>query len=517
MSDDIILTIDNGTQSVRALAFSSSGLLLDKSQVKLDGYTSPESGWMEHDVDGFWTAICEACQVLWSQGNVTPEQVRGLVVTTQRATVINLDVDGKPLRPAIIWPDKRRAKPTDNLSFKWKTLFRLLRITETIGTYEQEAESNWIAQNQPQIWGKTNKFLLLSGYLNYRFTGEFVDAVANQVGFIPFDYKKQDWCSDSDWKWPALSIAPEMLPQLAQSGEIIGKVAVEAAADTGIPADIPVIAGASDKACEVLGCAAVTPDVGAISCGTTATINMTTSKYVEPMPFIPPYPAAVPGEYNAEVQITRGFWMVSWFAEEFGLAEQQLAEHEGSAAEAYFDRLIESTRPGADGLMLQPYWNPGVRLPGPEARGSVIGFTEAHSRAHLYRAIIEGLAYALREGKERLEKRGGIKMKRLAVAGGGSQSDAVMQILADVFNLPAERPALYEASGLGAAIIGSVALKMHDNMDSAIDAMTRVGRVFEPNPENAKLYDRLYSDIYAKLYDRMKPIYDTMKEMKSEV
>ena len=517
MSDDIILTIDNGTQSVRALAFDPSGNLRGKSQVKLDGYTSPENGWMEHDVDGFWTAICEVCQGLWNQGDISPEQVRGLVITTQRATVINLDAERKPLRPAIIWPDKRRAKPTGKLSFKWKTLFRLLGITETIDTYEQEAESNWIAQNQPEIWDKTDKFLLLSGYLNYRFTGKCVDAVANQVGFIPFDYKKQDWCGDGDWKWPALSVKREQLPELAQSGEVVGTVTSAAAEDTGIPADIPVIAGASDKACEVLGCAAVIPDVGAISCGTTATINMTTPKYVEPMPFIPPYPAAMPGAYNAEVQVTRGFWMVSWFAEEFGLAEQQLAESDGSTTEAYFDRLIESTNAGADGLMLQPYWNPGVRIPGPEARGSVIGFTEAHSRAHLYRAIIEGLAYALRDGKERLEKRSGTKMKRLAVAGGGSQSDAVMQIIADVFNLPAERPALYEASGLGAAIIGSVALKMHDDMDCATKAMTRIGKVFEPNPENAKLYDRLYMEIYAKLYDRMKPIYDTMKDMKSEV
>jgi sugar (pentulose or hexulose) kinase len=510
MTDDVILAIDNGTQSVRALAFDCHGTLLDKSQVKLTDYTIPQTNWMEHDVDGFWSAVCKACKNLWDQGAVRPDQVRGLVVTTQRATVINLDAAGKPLRPAIIWPDKRQAESTGNLPLKWKLLFRTFGISDTIKTYEQEAESNWIAQNEPAIWEKTHKFLLLSGYLNFRFTGRFVDAVASQVGFIPFDYKKQDWSVHDDWKWPVLNIQFNMLPELAQSGDVIGKVTKAAAADTGIPAETPVIAGASDKACEVLGCGAVTPDTGAISCGTTATINITTPRYVEPLPFIPPYPAAIPGQYNVEVQVTRGFWMVSWFAEEFGLAERQRAETEGGTPETYFDTLIESTAPGADGLMLQPFWNPGISEPGPEARGSVIGFTETHTRAHFYRAIIEGLAYALREGKERIEKRSRSKMNRLCVAGGGSQSDAVMQIIADVLNLPAERPALYEASGLGAAILGSVGLGMHDDIDTAISAMTCKGTTFYPQPENVELYNRLYKDVYLKLYSQMKPIYETL-------
>jgi sugar (pentulose or hexulose) kinase len=130
----------------------------------------------------------------------------------------------------------------------------------------------------------------------------------------------------------------------------------------------------------------------------------------------------------------------------------------GIATETLFDDLVKAVPPGALGLMLQPYWNPGIKLPGPEAKGAVIGFGEAHTRAHLYRAILEGLAYALREGRERIERRGGSRIERVRVAGGGSQSDAAMQITADVFNLPAERPHLYETSGLGAAMIAAVGL-----------------------------------------------------------
>jgi sugar (pentulose or hexulose) kinase len=239
-------------------------------------------------------------------------------------------------------------------------------------------------------------------------------------------------------------------------------------------------------------------------------------RYVETLPFIPPYPAAIPGRYNNEVMIARGFWMVSWFAEQFGEIERQRAAEQGATPEAYFDELVNATAPGAAGLLLQPYWNPGVRVPGPEARGAVIGFTDHHTRAHLYRAIIEGLAYALREGRERIERRAKTPITRLRVAGGGSQSDAAMQITADVFGLPAERPALYEASGLGAAIVAAVGLKLHPDLATAVAAMTRVGRVFEPRPDAVALYDAIYRRVYARMYERLKPLYDELHRLASE-
>ena len=513
MADDLILTIDNGTQSVRALAFDLKGNLIAKAAVKLDGYTSAKPGWMEHDVDGFWQALSAACKALWDQGIVTPAQMRGLVITTQRASLINLDATGQPLRPAMIWADQRRTAEPPEMAFKWKLLFGALGLTKTIHAFAAEAESRWIVQNQPEIWAKTSKFLLLSGYLNYRFTGRFADGIGSQVGYIPFDYRKMRWADASDWKWQVLGIPPEMLPELVEACGLIGTVTPQASADTGIPEGLPVIAGASDKACEVLGSGALSPEIGAVSCGTSATINIMSKRYVEALPFVPPYPAAIPGMYNTEVQVMRGYWMVSWFARQFGLIEQQRGAGEGQPPEAYFDELIESTPPGAEGLILQPFWNPGVKEPGPEARGSVIGFTDTHTRAHLYRAIIEGLGYALREGRDRLQKRSKVPMTSLRVAGGGAQSDAVMQIIADIFNLPATRPSLYEASGLGAAMIGVVGLGLHADFATAAKAMTSAGRTFTPNPANAALYDRIYRKVYSRLYRQLKPLFDELKNI----
>jgi sugar (pentulose or hexulose) kinase len=386
-------------------------------------------------------------------------------------------------------------------------------MRDTVKHFQKEAEANWIAQHQPQIWAQTDKYLLLSGYLNYRFTGRFVDSVASQVGYVPFDYKKGCWAPPHDWKWQAMPIKPSMLPELVPAGTHIGKIDAKVALATGIPEGLPIIAGAADKACEVIGAGCLTPEIACLSYGTTATINTTTPRYLEATPFIPPYQAAVPHHYNTEIQITRGFWMVSWFKEQFGLHEQQLAKARGVAPETLFDELVNAVPPGAQGLMLQPFWNPGIKVPGPEAKGAIIGFGDVHQRAHLYRAILEGLAYALREAKERIEKRGGARITKVRVSGGGSQSDAAMQITANVFNLPCERPHLYETSGLGAAILAAVSLKLHPDFATAIRQMTRIGQVFQPEPVHAKTYEQLYRRVYLRMYRRLQPLYRDIQDI----
>ena len=509
----VILAIDNGTQSTRVIAFDTLGQLIDKAQVELKNYQQPEKGWMEHDVTGFFVALSEACHKLWQQGHVAPEQISGVVVTTQRATVINLDASGQPLRPAIVWPDQRRAAITSKRPFLWRLVFRLLGLKPTIDALERECEINWLAQNQPEIWQNTAHFVLLSGYLNYRLTGRVADSVGNQVGFIPFDFKTLEWCSDSDWKWSCMPVKREQLPELVGIGEKLGEVTTDAASLTGLLIGTPVFAGAADKACEVLGAGCNSPNIGSISCGTAATVNATSYAYLEPRPFLPPYPAAIPNAFNLEIQIYRGFWMIHWFKEQFGLADVERAKSLGVSAESLFEQLLLETAAGAEGLIMQPYWNPGLGKPGPEARGSLIGFTDTHTRAHVYRAIVEGLAFALREGKEHLENRTKQPMSVLRVSGGGSQSDAVMQILADVMNCPTERPATFEASGLGAAIIGAVSLDIYSNYNAAIDAMTHVRERFIPNTEAAVLYEKLYSQVYSKQYGRLFPLYKKLQNI----
>jgi sugar (pentulose or hexulose) kinase len=207
------------------------------------------------------------------------------------------------------------------------------------------------------------------------------------------------------------------------------------------------------------------------------------------------------------VQIFRGFWLVRWFKEQFGHPEQALASDLGVATESLFDELIAQVPAGCEGLVLQPYWSPGVRHPGPEARGAIIGFSDVHTRAHLYRAILEGLAHALRDGMAQIERRGGITVRELRVAGGGAQSDAAMQLTADLFNLPAERAHTHETSGLGAAMATAVGLGLHRDFAGAVAAMSHRGRRFDPDSARAATYQRLHRDVYQRMYRQLAPLY----------
>lgn len=508
-----LLALDVGTQSVRAIVFDLQGRLIARRQVPIEPYVSPQPGWAEQDPEVYWRALGEGCRGLWDDGAVQPTQIAGLALTTQRATMVCLDASGAVLRPAMVWLDQRRCSSPPDPGLLWRGLFGVLGAGSLIAHFQAEAEANWLAQHQPGLWRETARYLLLSGFLVHRLVGECVDSAGSQVGYLPFDYRRLAWAAPSDFKWRALAIRPAQLPRLVAPGAPLGSLSPLAARWLGLPAGLPVIAAAADKACEVLGCGALEPDVAQLSFGTTATINTTQTRYVEVQRLLPAYPAAVPQHWNTEIQIYRGFWMVSWFKREFGQRELALAAERGVAVESLFEELVRGVPAGSMGLTLQPYWSPGVRDPGPEAKGSIIGFGDVHTRAHLYRAILEGLIYGLRAGGEQIERRTGRRIRRLLVGGGGSQSDVAMQITADVFGRRAERPEVYETSALGAAINLAVGLGLQPDYPTAVQRMTRSGRIFEPDPSAQRIYDHLYREVYRELYPRLKPLYRRIRRI----
>lgn len=513
-SAPLLLSIDYGTQSVRAMVFDARGELLCKSKVDITPYFSTAPGLAEQHPAYYWEQLCFACHGLWAQmaeQGLSKDALVACALTTQRDTSICLDKNNNVLRPAILWLDQRLATAHPTIPWYWRSAFSLAQQKSTVNYFQSKAKANWLAQHEAALWENTDKYMLLSAYLNFRLTGEFHDSSANTVGYLPFDYKKQQWASKNDWKWSALPISRSQLPSLFTPGSTLGEITNETTQQTGIPAKLPVIAAASDKACEVLGSGCFEPTTASLSYGTTATVNTNNTRYIEPSAFVPPYPSAIPHQYNTEVMIYRGFWMVSWFKQEFGLREQQQAKSLGVSPESLFDQLVDKVPPGSEGLMLQPYWSPSIK--NLEARGAILGFSDVHTRAHIYRAILEGLAYALKEGKERIEQRQRCKIDTLKVSGGGSQSNAAMQLTADIFNLPAERPHTFETSGLGAAINAAVGMGLHSDYQSAAKAMTRIADTFEPIRQNTAVYQALYEDIYKSMYSHLKPIYKRMQQI----
>jgi sugar (pentulose or hexulose) kinase len=512
-NDDLIFVIDAGTQSIRAALIDLRGVIRHIIKTPIEIYFSKQPGWAEQEPEYYWKTLCATCKKLLRISSTNAGAIKGVAVTTQRATVVNLDKNGNPLRPAITWLDQRKADLGAWPPLYLKAIFKAINLYEASLFAYRETESNWIRQNEPRIWEKTHKYLLLSGFFSFRLTGEYVDSIGSMVGYLPFDYKRQRWMTKRDPKWGIFDYDLSLLPALVKPAECMGRISKKASGETGIPAGLPVMAAAADKACEVLGCGCLKPDIACLSYGTTATIETTTDQYVELIPFFPPYPSAVPGMFNTEVIIYRGYWMVSWFKKEFGLREEQIAKKRNIAVESLFDELIMDIPAGSFGLTLQPYWSPGVKVPGPEAKGSIIGFGDVHTRAHIYRAIMEGIAYALKEGAGRTEIKNNVKIERLRMAGGGSQSGIAMQITADVFDLVAERPHTYETSALGAAMDAAVGLGYYPDFASGVRSMTRIRDAFEPIPKNRDIYRDLYERVYLKLYDRLKPLYDDIRDI----
>jgi sugar (pentulose or hexulose) kinase len=508
-----IVVIDAGTQSIRAVLIDLKGNITQIEKTEVEPYFSTEPGFAEQDPLYLWEVLCTTTKRLMDSIQVPIESIKGMSITTQRGTVLNLDKEGNPLRPAILWLDQRKAQIDNWPKGFIKAGLKLINMYESLVHAIKDGEANWIRQNQPEIWEKTHKFVYLSGFFIHRLSGKFVESIGSNVGYMPFNYKNQRWCKPGEMNTNLFPIEPNKLVDLVKPSDLLGHVTPEASRQTGLPEGLPIIAAAADKACEVLGSGCISPEIACLSYGTTATIETVHPKYIEVIPFFPPYPSAIPDFYNTEVMIYRGYWMINWFKREFGYKEVEQAKKLGKSAEDIFDEMISSIPPGSMGLTLQPYWSPGVKIPGVEAKGAVIGFGDVHTKAHLYRSIIEGLTYALKEGALRTQRRSGVKIQKLRVSGGGSQSKNALQMTADIFDLPVEKPHTYETSALGAAINCAVGLKLYGSFQEAIENMCRVSEVFNPIPSNRDVYKELYHKVYSRMYKQLKPLYEEIREI----
>ena len=507
---DTVISIDCGTQSLRAIIFSADGSLLARQQVMYQPYISPKPGWAEQDPSVWWNALCQAVSALSNDYPELMNRAKGIGVTAQRDTLILIDKNGLPLRPAITWLDTRQAYGRYHPTGIMKAIYCAIGMYEKILHSQRAGKSNWVQENEPEIWEKTWKILMVSGYLQYRLTGIAADSPSSLVGHIPFDHKKKKWADKNHITAKIFPIEDEKKCTVIESGTVIGTVSKQASEETGIRTGMPVIACGSDKACETLGMGCLDTESASLSFGTTATVEVCTDRYIEPVRFMPAYSAACPGCWVPEIEIFRGYWMISWFKDELGYEERIKAAETGIIPEKIMDRLLDASPPGCYGLILQPYW--GASLKDDYAKGAIIGFGDVHGRHAIYRAIIEGLAYSLREGLEQLERKGSFTVKKVAVSGGASQSDRICKITADILNRPLVRGTTPETSALGAAVLTAYAAGIHTSIAESAKRMIRIERTFEPDPGHRRLYDELYG-IYTQIYPSLKHTYRRIREI----
>lgn len=510
--DPLVLTIDFGTQSVRAMLFDKTGKDLAKKQVKFEEpYYSLKPGWAEQKPEFYWERLKEATNGLKKENEYIWDRIEAVVCTTIRDTAVIVDKTGKPLRDVILWLDARQTPEAEKTRFSPA----FMALVKTIGLFDMAAGSarvsacNWVHENEPEVWNKMFKFLFFSGYMTYRLTGVMKDCVANQIGHIPFDYKKKKWQKPTDMTACIYDLKAENMVDLVPAGEIIGYITSVASEALGIKAGLPVIAAGSDKGSETLGGGCVDETGASMSLGTTATVQVTTSKYVEPEPFAPCYPAVQPDKFNPEIEIYRGYWMLSWFKQQFAKEEVMEAKEKGISAEEILNGHLKDIPAGCEGLILQPYWTPGIKYP--TARGSILGFSDFHTKYHIYRAIIEGIAYGLYDGMRTIEKKTKKKVEFITVSGGGSVSDEICQITSNIMGVKVRRVQTSETSSLGAAITAFKGIGVYPSFEEAAKNMIRVSSEFEPDMKEHALYDELYNRIYRKIYPNNRNLYKDIR------
>ena len=511
-SNPLVLTLDFGTQSVRTALIDKTGstvYLARKTYEPL--YFSNRKGYAEQHAEFYWENLIECLKELCSNNEKILQDIVGMTVTTFRDSAVLLDKNYKPLRPVILWLDQRLAKAEEKLPAFHRFLFKLSGMKNTVDMNRTRTMAHWVKENEPDLWAKVDKYVNISTYIIYKLTGELADSPGGLTGHYPLNYRKKVWYKEGALKGRIYGIPNRMLPKVVQAGDVIGTIKDEVAELVGLPKGLKLTATGSDKGCETIGLGCLTPDVGAISYGTACTIEVSNPKYHEPEPFLPAYAAAVPNLYNMDVQIYRGYWMLKWFAGEFASELEQQARLRDVAVEEILDEWLYDVTPGSDGLILQPYWGPGLERP--LAKGAIVGFSNVQTRKHIYRAIVEGIAFALREGLESIEKSQKHKVKSLRISGGGSLSDEVCQITADIFGLEISRVQTIESTSLGAAIATFTAVKEFKDIHEAAKNMTKLSKTFKPNKENHLLYDKIYHNVYLNMYPRLKPLNDTINDL----
>ncbi|WP_394771282.1 FGGY-family carbohydrate kinase [Lacisediminihabitans sp.] len=448
-----ILGIDGGSQSSKVVIFDTDGRVVCEASQALKPLSTPAPGVVEHPDDDLYDSIVAAASRAMEAFSGDPADIIGVGLCTIRCCRALTRADGTLVEPVQNWMDERLSKP-----------------------YEPT--------NDDVVYVTTT-----SGYLMGRITGQLTDTVANYIGPWPMDVGAWDWFSDEK-EFDSFNVSRGMLYRLQMPGDVGGHVNDEFAARTGIPRGLPVVHTANDKAAEALGAGLRDETTGLVSLGTYIAGMIVGAEYVaEPKAYFSNF-ASEPHRYLYESGgIRRGMWTVSWLR---GLLGQEITEASSAAGltgDEHLNALASAVPPGSDGLLCVLDWlAPPTE---PHKRGMFVGFDERHGYAHMYRAILEGIAFTMKKNMVDMQEERGIRINTLVVSGGGSSSDPCMQIFADVFGIPVVRNEVRNAAGLGAAICVAVACDLYPTFDDASSNMVHREDRFEPNPENAELYARL--------------------------
>ncbi|MEM7118715.1 MAG: xylulokinase [Chloroflexota bacterium] len=497
-----LLAIDLGTSAVKVLLTEDNGRFLARASAEYP-LLHPAPNQTEQNPEDWWAAIKTAVRHLTQQIDLIRHPIAAIGLSGQMHGTVLLDKNGGLLAHAIIWPDQRSQAQVQEITETIGTK-RLIGIAGSpVATGFQAASLLWLRQNRPEVWSQIGKVLLPKDYIRWRLTGQFGTDPSDASGTLLFDVTKRDW---SDVQLNAVGIAREQLPDVVEETAVSGPLLPQAASELGLPSDIPVIVGAADTACGLLGAGIVDAQTLLInlSTGGQIVIPATTPKS-DPLGRLHTFCSASPSAkwYQMAAMLSAGLTL-RWLRDNlFGMGDDK------NAYTKMTDRAA-GVPAGANGLLCLPYLV-GERTPhmNPEARGLFLGLTASHGRAELVRAVLEGVALACYDAVSVLQTVGA-KPEKIVVAGGGSRSEVWCQIIADVFNLPIQQLAVADQSALGAILLAGSGNGRFDLATTAQQWATYQPPI-QPNPTNHATYQTLLP-IFRAAYDKHKEDFSLLNQ-----
>jgi xylulokinase len=484
-----VLGIDVSTTATKAVLVDESGAVRGVGASEYD-FSVPRPLWSEQEPRLWWDGAVAAIRSVLRSTGVAGEDVASVGLTGQMHGAVLLDRTGRVLRPAILWNDQRTSAECDAIR-RVVGLERLVAITGNDAlTGFTAPKLVWVRDHEPDVWRSVAHVLLPKDYLRFRLTGEYALDKADGSGTLLFDLAARDWSTEL---LAALRIDPTWLPPTWEGPEVTGSVSAEAAAATGLRSGTPVVAGGGDQAANAVGVGVVLPGTMALSLGTSGVVFATTDRPLfEPHGRVHAFCHAVPNRWHMMSVMLSAAGSLRWFRDAMAPG-MEFAELVASAADV---------PAGSDGLLFLPYLS-GERNPHPDplARGAFVGLTLSHDRRHFTRAVLEGVAFGLRDGLDLMIEAGMPAPAQIRASGGGTASPLWRQILADVLDAEIATVNTTEGAAYGAAILAAVGAGWYPGVEAAAEALVSATSVAAPGVDAARYAEAhaIYRDLYPAL------------------
>ena len=498
-----VLGIDVGTGGTRALVISEHGQIVASATEEHEPFASPEIGWAEQHPEDWWRACGMAVRKALAGAALPAEQIACVGFSGQMHGAVMLDASDEVVRPALIWCDVRTEKQGRELTEKVGAE-ALIRLTcnPALPNFTV-TKFLWVREQEPENWKRVRSVMLPKDYVRFRLTGEKATDMADASGTLMLDVAHRRW---SDEVLQAAAIEKSLLPQLFESPEICGKVSAAGAAATGLEPGTPVVAGAGDQAAGAVGMGIVAPGAVSATIGTSGVVFAATDRpSLDPKGRLHTFCHAVPGRWHVMGVTQAAGLSLRWFRDRFGAGGNTTGSEDGGDP---YDRLITEAAavpPGSDGLLWAPYLM-GERTPhlDPNARAALIGLTASHTRGHVVRAILEGVAFSLRDSFTLFAEMG-VPVKNIRLGGGGARSALWRQIQADVYGHEVEILEAEEGAAYGAAILAGVGAGLWSSVDNACDETVKVTLRVAPPPAVVQRMNTSYA-AYRRMYPAIKSV-----------